>query len=279
MIYVLNIMFLICSFTATYYIRYFIKFKFNSRYKKAKESNLVIKHKTYDLIKLFNLKLIEDKLIKSGNPFKLNFKTYIFIKFVTSAIGAIASLQYIGLSFSGCLFGIAASILGFFLVDILDYLSNKDDKNKIRLDLADVYDLITIQTIAGVSVGHALLEANTVCKSKRLKKSLIRLAAKINLSKNIEKALDEFNQEYDMHEIDAFVAVIKESITSGVSEEALDDQSSALKTLNSFYTASETEKIDIHVLIISMLLLGGIICIIYYCIGSNLMQSAHGIFS
>ncbi|MCR3759368.1 type II secretion system F family protein [Clostridium felsineum] len=275
---VLNTALLICMLIIAYYIRRTVKFRFSKQYRNIKKSNEGNKKATFSLVKYFNTHKIEKKLIVCGNPLKLTVNRYILLKILLAVILFITGFSYIGINLLGFNIALITAMLGFFSVDIVNYLSNEDDKNKIRLDLADVYDLISIQTVAGVNLGHALLEAHTVCKSKRFKKSLIRLAAKINLSKNIEMALNEFNNEYDMHEIDSFVALMKERLSSGISEQAIDDQSSALKAVNSFYTASETEKIDMYILIISMLLLGGIIAIVYYAIGVNLMQSAHSIF-
>ncbi|PJI06580.1 MULTISPECIES: type II secretion system F family protein [Clostridium] len=276
---ILNVALLICILIIAYYLRRAIKFGFSKQYKNIKSSFKVKKNTNFSMDKYFNTNILEEKLIKCGNPLKLKPTTYILLKILLGVLLFITGFGYVGVTTVGFIVSILAGILGFFLVDIINYISNEDDKNKIRMDLADVYDLVTLQTVAGVSIGHALLEAYTVCKSKRLKKSLIRLAAKINLSKNIEKALDDFSEEYDMPEIDSFVALIKESVSSGVSEDALDDQGTSLKAVNSFYAESQTEKIDMHVLVISMMLLGGIVAIVYYVIGINMMQSAHSIFS
>ncbi|URZ15426.1 type II secretion system F family protein [Clostridium felsineum] len=276
---VLNTALLICMLIIAYYIRRTVKFRFSKQYRNIKKSNEGNKKDNVSLVKYFNIHKIERKLIICGNPLKLTVNRYILLKILLAVIFLITGFSYMGINPVGFTVALITAILGFFSVDIVNYLSNEDDKNKIRMDLADVYDLISLQTVAGVNLGHALLGAHAVCKSKRFKKSLIRLAAKINLSKNIEMALNEFNNEYDMHEIDSFVALMKESLSSGLKEEAIDDQSSALKAVNSFYTSSETEKIDMYILIISMLLLGGIIAIVYYAIGVNLMQSAHKIFS
>ncbi len=279
-IFILRGILILCILIISYIVRYIVKFKLNKKYRRVKkDSSYGSDKKIHFIKKLFDEKRIEKKLMRCGNPLKLNVSSYVFIKVSIAVIMLIALLLQIGVSIKNSVFSGAISILGFFLVDIINYISNEDDKNKIRMDLADVYDLVTLQTVAGVSIGHALLEAYTVCKNGRFKKSLIRLAARINLSKNIEKALDDFNDEYDMPEIDSFVALIKESVSSGVSEDALDDQSTSLKAVNSIYTASQTEKIDMYVLAISMMLLGGIVILVYYVIGSNMMQSVHGIFN
>ena len=276
---ILNAALLICILIIAYYLRRAIKIRLSKQYRNIKKnSDRNKKANIFSLAKYFDEKHINRKLIRCGNPLKVTPNNYILIKILLAVLLFITGFRYVGITPEGLIISILTGILGFFIIDIIDYISNEDDKNKIRMDLADVYDLVTLQTVAGVSIGHALVEAYTVCKSKRFKKSLIRLAASINLSKNIVKSLDDFNDEYDMSEIDSFVALIKESVSSGVSEEALDDQSTSLKAVNSFYAESQTEKIDLHVLVISMMLLGGIVAIVYYVIGINMMQSAHSIF-
>lgn len=283
----LELVFLVCIIILSFYLRKFLKFHFNSRYREAKygetlnsiESNSIF-HKL-KLPQILNGEHTEDKLEKCGNPLHLTPVSYWILK----------ALLFIGLFFSfmqaqllgeniviNVITSAAFGVFGFFSIDIINYLNNKDDINKIRLDLADVYDLINLQIIAGVNIGHALIEAYTVCKNKRLKKSLIKLAAKINLSKNIERALNDFNDEYDILEIDTFVSTIRECISSGTYEETLDDQGLTLKTVNAFYVEKQTEKIDRWMLLIDALMFIGILSIIFFVVAGNLMQSSNSIF-
>lgn len=280
----LRLIFFVCIILLSFYLRRFLRFHFNSKYREVsfgeKSKEEYNKLEKLHLPKFLNMENTEDKLEKCGNPLHLTPIKYWILK----------ALLFIGLIFStmqmhliddevlGKICPIGFGVLGFFAVDIINYFSNKDDINKIRMDLADVYDLINLQTMAGVNIGHALVEAYTVCKHKRLKKSLIKLAAKINLSKNIERALEEFKDEYNLEEIDSFVSTIEECVSSGSYEETIDDQSAAIKTINSFYIQKQTEKIDGYMLLIDMLMFVGILGIVLFVVAGNLVQSSNGIF-
>lgn len=287
LILILKLIFLVCIVVLSFYLRKFLKFHFNSKYREVKygETSTSTESKSlFHKLKLpkgLSMEYTEDKLVKCGNPLHLTPMRYWILK-ILIAIGLFFSsvqMHLLGENYIlNIVVSIAFAIFGFYIIDILNHYSNKDDMNKIRMDLADVYDLINLQIIAGVYIGHALVEAYTVCKNKRLKKSLIKLAAKINLSKNIEKALDDFNAEYSMPEIESFVSTIKGCINSGSYEEALDDQSSSLKTVNAIYVEKQTEKIDLWMLLIDMLIFMGILAIILFVVAGNLVESRNGIF-
>lgn len=284
---VLKLIFLVCIIVLSFYLRKFLKFHFNLKYKEVKygetsslKANESIFHKL-KLPKSLNMEYTENKLYKCGNPLHLTPVSYWLLKILIAVGLFFSSIQMQLLSKNyiiNIIFAIMFGILGFFIIDIINYFSNKDDINKIRMDLADVYDLINLQTIAGVNIGSALVEAYTVCKNKRLKKSLIKLAAKINLSKNIDRALEDFNKEYNIPEIETFVSTIKECINSGLYEETIDDQSYSLKTVNAFFVEKQTEKIDTWMLLIDMLMFIGILGVILFVVMGNLIQSGNGIF-
>jgi len=287
LILILKLIFFVCIIVFSFYLRRFLKFHFNSKYKEVKygetsslEENKSIFHKL-KLPKSLNMEYTENKLYKCGNPLHLTPVSYWLLK-ILIAIGLFFSSMQIHLLGKSYIANIVTSILfavlGFYIVDIINYFNNKDDINKIRMDLADVYDLINLQTIAGVNIGPALVEAYTVCKNKRLKKSLIKLAAKINLSKNMERALDDFNSEYNIPEVETFVSTIKECIGTGLYEETIDDQSSSLKTVNALYVEGQTEKIDMYMLLIDVLMFIGILAVVFFVVAGNLMQSTNGIF-
>ncbi|MFL0251517.1 type II secretion system F family protein [Clostridium neuense] len=287
LILILKLIFLVCIIVLSFYLRKFLKFHFNSKYREVKygETSNVEENKNifqkFKLPKYLRMEYTENKLEKCGNPLHLTAMSYWFLKTLIAVGLFFSSMQIhlLGKSYSANIVtSILFAILGFYIVDIVNYFNNKDDINKIRLDLADVYDLINLQTMAGVNIGHALVEAYTVCKNKRLKKSLIKLAAKINLSKNIERALEDFNNEYNMPEIETFVATIKECVDTGAYEETIDDQSSSLKTVNALYVERQTEKIDMYMLLIDMLMFIGILAVVFFVVASNLMQSTNGIF-
>lgn len=287
LILLLEIVLFMCILLIANSFRRFLKFKFNKQYKRIKQSKemnyvkpIKAKVKRASFLSEEYLNKIEKRLDKLGNPFKLTAKKYIAFKIILPIFLFVSTIEnYHNFSiFISILLGVFAALIGFYFIDIIYYLSNVDDRNKIKLDLADIVDLIALQTTAGVPFASALTKAYEVCRLKRFKKSLIKLSARINLTKDVSKSLDKFNDEYDIPEIDTFTSIMKSSVENGVSEEALDDFSSSLKSTNAIYQDRQTKKIDGWILLVSIMIMTGIFGIIYFAVFSMVSSGANGIF-
>lgn len=280
---ILQFLLLVCIIILSYFLRQFLRFKFNKKYKSIRNENNDTQGKTlvwFEKIlssgkfEFINMRRIEDKLRKKGNPLNLKPIQYVLIKIFLPLI----TLILCSMSYNGFV-TVILTIISFFIVDIINRFSNKDDIDKIRIDLANVYDMVTLQTMAGTHLGNVLPEAYSVCKNKRFRTSLIRLAANINLSKNIDRSLDKFNDEYDMIEINSFCSTIKQSLETGTVNEALEDQSEYIKNINTLYFRSKTRQIQVYIVIITFLLFVGVIGIIAFALGSQIIGSFKATFS
>lgn len=218
-----------------------------------------------------------------GNPYKLTPVSYYMIKIGLALIVFTRIMTYknellIMIFRSRFISAIFLSVIGYFAVDMLYYLNNKDDNKRIKQDLPDVYDSLNIQTSGGVELGLALTEVYDVpSKSKRLRKHLGELAAEINITKNPYVALKHFASNFDgSDEIDIFVYTVAQSLQTGKSEEAFDGQSEILKTNNIFMVQEQTKEIKSYLFMIGVLIFLGVSALIVFSfvnqIGSNLDQ-------
>lgn len=206
-----------------------------------------------------------------GNPMDLSPAGFLILKVLFSIIFFIILLG------KDILASILAAIFGFFLLDLLHDLSDKNDMKKIRLQIADVYDFLNIQTAAGVFIGTALTEAYLIVRNKRLKKALAELCAEINLTKNIEVSLDNFNENFISVEIDAFVLTIKQSLKTGKSQQALEDLANSQKDANLVLLQEETDRVKSTKTIIQILMYMGILAVVFYGLFTELKDSFGGI--
>lgn len=214
------------------------------------------------------------KLKRQGNPFKLTPVTYYLIKILFTLIVAISGLY----SKRNIVIVIMLCTASFFFIDLLYWASNKDDNKKIRHDLPDIYDMLNIQTTAGVPLGLALTEIYDIAACKRLKNDLMELAAEINIRKNPEAALDSFKDKYDLLEIDNFVLIIKQSLSSGKSKDMLENQGDMLKENNIFEIQEETGKMDARFFFIAMLIFIGLVAVIIYSFTTQIQGDVIQIF-
>lgn len=221
----------------------------------------------------FSYKRIEKYLKKLGNPLELTPFGYIIGKLLIPVILFIAFLIS-----NDYILAVISAAFGYFILDIILKTKDKQDMRVIKLELGDVYDLLNIQTTAGVFIGNALTECYLVASNKRFKMKLAELSAEINMTKNIEKALDNFQSNFNSSEIDNFVITIKQSLITGQTEEALEDISDSLKERNLIAIQEDTKKVNSTANIIQLLMYMGIMTTILYITGAELIKSWTGIF-
>lgn len=214
------------------------------------------------------------KLKKQGNPWKLTPVTYYLLKIVFTLAVIINGLY----GRRNILLIVTFSIASFYFVDIIYKISNQDDNKKILHDLPDIYDMLNIQTKAGVPLGLALTEIYDIANCKRLRYDLIELAAEINIRKDPINALTNFKDKYDILEIDNFVLTLKQSLSSGKSIEMLESQGDMLKENNIFEIQEETGKMDTRFFFIAMLIFIGLVAVIVYSFTTQIQGDVIQIF-
>lgn len=222
----------------------------------------------------FSYTRIEKYLRRLGNPFELTPVGYVAGKILISIIlmlSFIISGAYIQ--------GIIAAVFGYFLIDIIMILKDKEDMKKIKFDLKNVYDSLIMQIAAGTSIGTALIESYLIASNKRLKKSLAVLTAEIIINHNVDNALTNFESRFNSDEIGSFVMALKQSILTGQSKQQLEDLSEQLSEINLITVQDSTKRIDSVVTVIELLLFVGILITTLYLTGQEIIHNMTGIFT
>jgi len=200
------------------------------------------------------------KIDKQGNPFNLTPVIYCFIKIAMAITLFILSSS----SKNNFLLTIGLTVTGYFALDAIYYLSNKDDESKILVDLPDICDILDIQTAANVQLGLALTEVYDIPKSKRFRNALMELAAEINLTKKPETALDNFNKCFNVVELESFILSIKQALITGKSKEIIANNSEVLKENNIFNIQKKTRYLTQYLILIGLMLFIGACALIIF---------------
>ena len=241
------------------------KKKNNSKYAKVNE---LLKNQKEGY---FSYERIFGYLKQNGNPLKLSPGGFIISKVATTFIAFI-------MFSSNPFLAIILAFVGFFLIDLVIFFHNRNEMKKIMIQLTDVYDFLNIQTSAGVFIGAALTEAYLIVKNKRLKKALAELCAEINLTKDINVALDKFEQNFKSAEIEAFTLTIKQSLQTGKIQQALSDLSNSQKEMNLIIVQQQTDSIKIYKDIIQLIMYVGILSIVFFGLVAQISQGWGNIF-
>jgi tight adherence protein C len=222
----------------------------------------------------FSYTRIEKYLKSTGNAFELTPLGYITGKVLISVIlflAFILSKAYVA--------AIIGAVIGYFSLDILLKLKDRQDMKVIRFELKDIYDSLTMQSTAGVYIGTALTECYLIASNKRFKRSLAELSAEISMTYNIEKSLDNFLEKFNSNEISNFVITIKQSLQTGQSKQQLEDLSEQQSEMNLIAVQEDTKKISSTVTIIQILLFVGILITVLYFTSTVILSNWNGLFN
>ena len=178
-----------------------------------------------------------------------------------------------GVSIGGFALAFLLGITGFFLPDILLTVSNSADNDAMLGDIKCIYDTLRIQTKAGVFLSASLSECYLAVRNRRLKSALLELTNDISTRRDIDDALERFNEKFDCGQIDIFCIVIRQSMESGRSVKVLEDLSLQMNDLQHAINMKEKEALDRKVQVIELLIFIGLLAVTVYSLGVEVMSS------
>ena len=178
-----------------------------------------------------------------------------------------------GVSVGGFALAFLLGITGFFLPDVLLTVSNSADNDAMLGDIKCIYDTLRIQTKAGVFLSASLSECYLAVRNRRLKSALLELTNDISTRRDIDDALERFNEKFDCGQIDIFCIVIRQSMESGRSVKVLEDLSLQMNDLQHAINMKEKEALDRKVQVIELLIFIGLLAVTVYSLGVGVMSS------
>ena len=178
-----------------------------------------------------------------------------------------------GVSIGGFALAFLLGITGFFLPDVLLTVSNSADNDAMLGDIKCIYDTLRIQTKAGVFLSASLSECYLAVRNRRLKSALLELTNDISTRRDIDDALERFNEKFDCGQIDIFCIVIRQSMESGRSVKVLEDLSLQMNDLQHAINMKEKEALDRKVQVIELLIFIGLLAVTVYSLGVEVMSS------
>ena len=195
--------------------------------------------------------------------------TFLLVKLL-----AFLLLFMVGISFDSIPAGLILGVIGFFMPDILLNVSNSMDNDTMLSDIKCIYDTLRIQTKAGVFLSASLCECYLAVKNRRLKSALLELTNDISTRREIDDALERFNEKFDFGQIDIFCIVIRQSMESGRSVKVLEDLSLQMNDLQRAINMKEKEALDRKVQVIELMLFVGLLADTVYSLGVEVISSA-----
>ena len=242
-----------------------------------KRNNIQEIAKENSLKKLFSkinfIKTKENFLFLQGYPLKLNGISYYILKLVLTVTLAVAGL----INYNSYIAMFVLGLIGFSFLDLYIAINKKSRNGEICEDLLTVTDSICLELSSYVPLKESLKNQFKNCKNKDFRKAIMMFATKYELSElNIDEALNDLNNRFDILELDMFCNTIRQYTKVGNIIELLENLSGVLRQKYMDKLREKTRSKVIYITIGVMIALTNIILITFYplfiSIGNNFNQ-------
>lgn len=250
-----------------------------------KEENAYEVHQYNKSQGYFSISQIDKYLTSHGGYYmfkKLDPSSFIIIKFIIALVFFIMCLLFMTQStntttFVACCASLILGIAGFFAFDLLINVSNDSDNEEMIDDIYTIFNVLKIQSKAGVYLSESLNECYLSVKNKRLKEALLEMINKISLKNDMNTAIDEFNEKFENSYIDNLCVTLKQAQTSGQSIKLLNDLSKQIEDMQIALNIRERNKMDTRVQILEVAVFVCLIAIVlvtlFFSLGDSLSST------
>lgn len=180
----------------------------------------------------------KEKMKKSGYKGSYTAVVYIMLKYVLTGVLVLISLISNYPSIKESL------ILGVMIVLIIEaVIKNRRKKHNLKFQryIYKIYKYLHNQVSSGVKITDAVKSVYEVIEDRELKGIFIQLAARYDLTLDIDTALDEFKSNFDVEEAETLCVALKQGIMTGDNTGLLARQEEVMFSKYFNYIQAETD--------------------------------------
>ena len=166
-----------------------------------------------------SVRRLDRMLSKAGRPPAWPLERVLAAKLILPPLFAALSLYYIQRAAPGSLpilVGVVATVVSYFLPDLLLHSRAQERSNKITLELPDTLDQMTIAVEAGLGFDSAMARAGKNGKGP-LAEEMVRTLQDMQVGQSRRQAYDSFGTRTDVPDLRKFVRAIVQGDKYGVS--------------------------------------------------------------
>jgi tight adherence protein C len=165
-----------------------------------------------------SIRLLDRLLSRAGRPAAWPLERLLVVKLVLPLILAAVSLYYIRMAGPGplpLLIGVVATVVGYFLPELLMHSRGQERSTKIALELPDTLDQMTIAVEAGLGFDSAMAKAGKNGRGP-LAEELVRTLQDMQVGQSRRQAYDALGRRTDVPDLRKFVRAVVQADKYGV---------------------------------------------------------------
>lgn len=158
------------------------------------------------------------KLKKAGYSNEYAAVVYLFLKYVLSSIVFIVALVF---NYPDVVRPVVLVILIIVIIELVIGAEKRKINLKFQKYIYKIYKYLHNQISSGVKATDAIKTVYEVVDDSQLKNVLIRLAARYELTLDIDNALGDFRANFDIQEVETLCVALKQGVETGDNQELL----------------------------------------------------------
>jgi Flp pilus assembly protein TadB len=178
------------------------------------------------------------KMRKAGYTGEFAAAVYLFLKYILTALMFITGLLA---NYPDVIRPILLCAAFLVIIELVVAGARKKINLKFQKYIYKIYKYLHNQISSGVKVTDAIKTVYEVIDDKGLKNILIRLAARYELTLDIDVALEEFVSNFNVHEAETLCVALKQGIVTGDNQELLARQEEVMFKKYFNYIQAETD--------------------------------------
>jgi len=180
----------------------------------------------------------KEKMRKSGYRSEHAPYLYIVSKYIISLIIFIAAFIA---NFPNIFRAFAAAMCNTIIVECVVGAARKKLNIKFQRYVYKIYKYLHNQISSGVKVTDAIKTVYEVVDDRELRSILVKLAARFELTHDIDAALEEFSSNFELQEAQTLCVALKQGIETGDNQELLARQEEVMFMKYFNYIQMETD--------------------------------------
>lgn len=178
------------------------------------------------------------KMRKAGYKGDYSAILYLSVKYVVSPVAFIAAFA---LNYPDLLRPLASLVLINTVMEMVISAGKRKINLRFQKYIYKIYKYLHNQISSGVKPTDAVRSVYEVIDDRELRSILVRLAARYELTLDIDTALEEFRSNFDAHEAETLCIALKQGIDTGDNKELLARQEDVMFKKYFNYVQAETD--------------------------------------
>lgn len=178
------------------------------------------------------------KMCKAGYRSDKAALVYLGVRFILSPLVFLAAFHT---NFPNVAGPLAAAVLINVIMELIIKAGRRRINLRFQKYIYKIYKYLHNQISSGVKPTDAVRCVYEVTEDRELRDILVRLAARYELTLDIDTALNEFRSNFDVHEAETLCIAIKQGIETGDNKELLAKQEDMMFKKYFNYVQAETD--------------------------------------